>query len=98
MVRQGRMDRPKGWAHDQFIAATDQAGDVVVHTAWAHGGLQVTSVAAQPGVPAADVLAAAHRLASATGGSMARRSLFDLPPGGGAAVEDQRAARDRQGT
>ena len=51
-----------------------------MHTAWARGGLEVTSVAAQPGVAAADVLAAAHRLASAiaTGRGVARRSLFDL--------------------
>lgn len=51
-----------------------------MHTARARGGLEVTSVAAQPGVAAADVLAAAHRLASAiaTGRGVARRSLFDL--------------------
>jgi len=38
---------------------------------------------AQPGVRAADVLAAAHRLASAiaTGREVAQRSLFDLPLG-----------------
>ncbi len=73
----------KGWSHDQFIAATGQAGDVAVHTALARGGLRVTSVAAQPGVRAADVLAAAHRLASAiaTGREVAQRSLFDLPLG-----------------
>jgi hypothetical protein len=78
-----RMGRPKGWAHDQFIATTGEAGDVAVHTAWARGGLEVTSVAAQPGVPAAGVLAAAHRLASATatGREVARRSLFTLPLG-----------------
>jgi hypothetical protein len=77
------MSRPKGWAHDQIIVATGEAGDVAVHTAWARGGLQVTSVAAQPGVPAAGVLAAAHRLASAiaTGRGVARRSLFTLPLG-----------------
>jgi hypothetical protein len=69
--------------HAQFIAATGEAGDVAVHTAWARGGLRVTSVVAQPAVPAADVLAAAHRLASAiaTGGEVARRSLFTLPLG-----------------
>jgi hypothetical protein len=52
-----------------------------VHTAWARGGLRVTSVAAQPGVPAADVIAAAYRLATAiaTGGEVAQRSLFALP-------------------
>ena len=79
----GGVSPRRGWAHDQFIAATSEAGDVAVHTAWARRGLEVTSVAAQPGVPAADVLAAAHRLASAiaTGGQVARRSLFDLPLG-----------------
>lgn len=73
----------RGWGHAQFITADDRAGDVVVHTAWARDGLLVTSVAALPGVPAADVLAAACRLASviATGGPVARRSLFTLPLG-----------------
>ena len=73
----------QGRGHTQFITAADPAGDVVVHTAWARDGLLVTSVAAQPGVPAADVLAAAYRLASAiaTGGPVARRSLFTLPLG-----------------
>jgi hypothetical protein len=54
-----------------------------VHTARARDGLQVTSVAAAPGVPAADVLAAACKLASAiaTSRPVARRSLFDLPLG-----------------
>ena len=72
--------RHKG--HRQFIAAT-QAGDVAVHTATARGGLLVTSVAAAPDVPAADVLAAAYdiAIAAATGGGVARRSLFDLPLG-----------------
>ena len=70
--------------HRQFIAAT-QAGDVAVHTATARGGLLVTSVAAAPDVPAADVLAAAYdiAIAAATGGAVARRSLFDLPLGDG---------------
>jgi hypothetical protein len=72
-----------GRGHGQFIAATGEAGDVAVHTARARGGLLVASVAAQPGVRAADVLAAAHQLADAiaTGGQVARRSLFDLPLG-----------------
>jgi hypothetical protein len=75
--------RDGGAGHDQFIATAGPAGDVAVHTARARDGLQVTSVAAQPGVPAADVLAAAHQLASAigTGGPVARRSLFTLPLG-----------------
>ena len=72
-----------GHGHTQFIAADDQLGDVAVHTAQARDGLQVTSVAARPGVPAAEVLAAACRLASAiaTFRPVARRSLFDLPLG-----------------
>ena len=71
------------YGHSQFIAAADQAGDVAVHTARARDGLLVTSVAARPGVPAAEVLAAACRLASAmaTGGAGAKRSLFTLPLG-----------------
>ena len=65
--------------HRQFIAAT-KAGDVAVHTAAARGGLLVTSVAATPDVPAADVLAAAYGIAvaAATGGTVARRSLFEF--------------------
>ncbi|WP_222849651.1 hypothetical protein [Trebonia kvetii] len=72
-----------GLGHTQFIAAADEAGDVAVHTAWARDGLLVTSVAAEPGVPTADVLAAACRLANAiaTDAPVARRSLFTLPLG-----------------
>ncbi len=64
-----------GWRHAQFIAMTGEAGDVAVHTAWARDGLLVTSVAAGPGVPAADVLAAAYRVASAiaVGGPLTMR-------------------------
>lgn len=75
---------PQGRGHAQFIATTDEAGDVAVHTATAAGReLEVTSVAAQPGVPAADVLAASYRLATALacGGQVTRRPLFDLPLG-----------------
>ncbi len=74
---------PEDWGHSQFIAADDQAGDVAVHTARATDGLLVTSVAALPGVPAPDVLAAAGRLASAIAldDPVARRSLFTLPLG-----------------
>jgi len=76
---------PDGPGHHQFIAATPAAGDVAVHTARARGGVAVTSVAAPPGVPAADVLAAAYDLAPAlaTGRAVTRRSLFDLPLGEG---------------
>jgi hypothetical protein len=70
--------------HRQCIAVT-RAGDVAVHTAAARGGLLVTSVAAAPDVPAADVLAVAYdiAIAVATEGPVARRSLFDLPLGDG---------------
>jgi hypothetical protein len=77
---------PDGPGHQQFVAATQAAGDVAVQAAQARGGgLQVISVAAAPGVPAADVLAAAYDLgpALATGAPVARRSLFDLPLGEG---------------
>ncbi len=76
---------PDGPGHQQFVATTEATGDVVVHTARARGGLLVTSVAAAPGVPALDVLGAAYDLAPAlaTGGTVARRSLFDLPLGDG---------------
>ena len=73
----------KGHGHEQFIAVSDQAGDVAVHTARARDGLLVASVAAECGVPAADVLAAASALASAIAvhAPVARRSLFTLPLG-----------------
>jgi hypothetical protein len=73
--------------HDQFIAATDAAGDVAVHAASARDGLLVVSVAAAPEVPAADVLSAAYDLgtALAAGRPLTRRSLFDLPLGEGPA-------------
>jgi hypothetical protein len=76
---------PDGPGHQQFVAATEAAGDVAVHAARAEGGLLVTAVAAAPGVAAADVLAAAYDLgpALATGGPVSRRSLFDLPLGDG---------------
>ncbi|WP_200216204.1 hypothetical protein [Micromonospora coerulea] len=77
--------------HRAWIAATERAGDVVVHVAAARpadteggaAGLAVVSVAAAPGVAPGDVLAAAYRLAPATvvGGEPGRRSLFDLPLG-----------------
>ena len=73
--------------HDQFIAVTDAAGEVAVHAADATDGLAVVSVAAAPEVPAANVLSAAYELgtALAAGRPPARRSLFDLPLGDGAA-------------
>jgi hypothetical protein len=85
----GRLTRvlrtPDGPGHEQFVAAAGAVGDVAVHTAVATGGVRVTSVAAAPGVPAADVLGAAYELATAlaAGRAVARRSLFDLPLGEG---------------
>jgi hypothetical protein len=81
--------------HDQFIAATEAAGDVAVHAASARDGLLVVSVAAAPRVPAADVLSAAYDLgtALAAGRPLTRRSLFDLPLGEGPAwtITEERA-------
>jgi hypothetical protein len=75
---------PFGPEHPQFITETDEAGLLAVHTAKASGGLLVTSVIAAPEVPAAKVLAAAHRLGTTEAikaGSVERTSLFDLPLG-----------------
>jgi hypothetical protein len=81
--------------HDQFIAATDTAGDVAVHAASARDGLLVVSAAAGPGVAATDVLSAAYDLgaALAAGRPLTRRSLFDLPLGEGPAwtITEERA-------
>ncbi len=73
--------------HDQFIAATDTAGEVAVHAASARDGLLLVSVAAAPQVPAVDVLSAAYDLGTALGAGrpLTRSSLFDLPLGDGAA-------------
>ena len=60
----GNRDDP---GHAAFIAPTAQAGDVAVHIASAQGGLLVVSVAADPGVPAGEVLDAAHEIATARG-------------------------------
>ena len=85
--------------HRSFIAATGEAGDVSVHAAAAQHGLLVYSVAAAPGVPAASVLAAAHRIgcADATGGAVSRRSLAELPLGDGPAwqLREESPARGR---
>jgi hypothetical protein len=75
--------RPGGAGHRQFIAATPEAGDVIVQLAQARDGLLVVSVAAAADVPYGDVLAAAQRLGSAavTGAAVAPRPLADLPLG-----------------
>jgi hypothetical protein len=69
--------------HSQYIAKTDKAGRVAVHTASAVGGVSVTSVIADIGVPRERVLSAAHdiAIAEAIGQPVTRSSLFDLPVG-----------------
>lgn len=78
---------PNRGFHDSFIAMTDRAGDVAVHTARARHGLAVTCVAGGPDASAGDVLATAHdiAIAEAEGSFRGRRSLFDLPLGDGPA-------------
>jgi len=69
--------------HDQFICSTPDVGEVAVHVAAAVEGLLVISVAAQPDIPASEVIAAAHRIgmAVALGADLPRRDLADLPLG-----------------
>jgi hypothetical protein len=69
--------------HSQFLAVTEQAGDVIVHVAAAESGLEVTSVAALPGVPSGQVLAAAYGIACdhAAGTHLDTRDLAGLPLG-----------------
>jgi len=73
---------PRG-RHTQFVTATRQAGDVVVHIATAVGGLNVMSVAAMPDVASGRVLAAAYDLGGkhATGTQIVARDLASLPLG-----------------
>jgi hypothetical protein len=52
-----------GGGHTQFVTATQQAGDVIVHIASAADGLEVTSVAAASDSPSGQVLAAAYEVA-----------------------------------
>lgn len=76
---------PRTGGHEQFIAATRDAGDVIVHAATAAGGLLVVSVGAEPGVPAGRVLATAHDVAHrlAVRAAVERRDLANLPLGDG---------------
>jgi len=69
--------------HQAFVASTAQAGDVAVHVGRARDGLLVVSVIAAADVPAGEVLAAGHGLATdlALGLPVPKRSLFDLPLG-----------------
>jgi hypothetical protein len=70
--------------HQQFIADTEHAGLVAVHIARARGGLLVASVEAAPDVAVAEVIAAAHDIATTEAldpGGVTRHTLFDLPLG-----------------
>ena len=71
--------------HSAFVASTTQAGDVAVHVGRARDGLLVVSVIAAADVPAGEVLAVGHVLATdlAFGRPVPKRSLFDLPLGDG---------------
>ena len=68
-----------------MIASTRSAGLVGVHFAVADEDLTVISVIADPDVPRAAVLDAAHEVAAVTVGNWAdmSRSLFELPLGAG---------------
>lgn len=72
-----------GEAHG-YLADT-AAGAVGVHTAYAEGALQVTSVIADANVGPVDVLAVANGIAvaEATGAQVPRRSLADMALGDG---------------
>lgn len=87
VLRAPGLDGRPAPGHTQFIAESQDAGDVAVHAARAQDGLLVVSVAADPAVPAGAVLAAAHEIAcaQAVGGPVPRRSLADLPLGPGPA-------------
>ena len=76
---------PRHGGHTQYIAITPDAGDVIVHAAYANGGLLVVSVAAAAEVPARTVVAVAHRIGirQATGQIVQRRGLMDLQLGEG---------------
>ena len=72
--------------HGKFIAETDAAGDVAVHTATSETGLTVVSVIADPSVTPSSVHRAAHDVAELVLHRPKRarhRSLFDLPVGEG---------------
>ncbi|MHA3701429.1 hypothetical protein ACXR2U_04535 [Jatrophihabitans sp. YIM 134969] len=74
-----------GGAAGAGMIVGSRIGDLAVWTASTDDGLDVTSVVADPAVPAADVLAVAHEVAVSVttdpGHTPRRRSLFDLPLG-----------------
>jgi hypothetical protein len=73
----------RGGGHSQFVTATQEAGDVIVHIAAAAGGLEVVSVAGLPDVPPGQVLAAAYDLGCrhAAGAHIDARDSDSLPVG-----------------
>ncbi len=71
--------RTPGHGHYGMVVRHPRAGNVAVHRAHSDG-LDVTSVIAETGVPATEVLAAAHEIAA---DPRSRTSLFDLPLGDG---------------
>lgn len=77
----GQVLRTPGFGHAAFVARTSRAGVVAVHTAQSGEGLAVMSVVADQGVAAADLLAAAYKIALIA--DPPRVSLFDLPLGEG---------------
>ncbi|TDC41266.1 hypothetical protein [Micromonospora sp. KC213] len=90
--RLGQVLRAPEHGHRAWISSTGPAGDVAVHAAPAvasdDAGLVVVSVAADPAVRPAAVLAAAYEVAAGAVDDAApadRRNLFDLPLGDGPA-------------
>jgi hypothetical protein len=90
-----RVLRSPNSGHECYIADTDRAGRVAVHTARDEAGLAVTSVIADAGVASADVLAAAHE---AVAGTARQISLFDLTLGDGSlwSIAETASQRGRQ--
>ena len=65
-----------------FIARTAAAGEVAVHSTWAHDDLRVTSVIADPDIPPAEVIGVAHDLATRLAArKVDHLSIYELPLG-----------------
>ncbi len=85
---------------DGYLTDVAGLGTVAVHTAVGSDSLQVTSVIARDDAPSEAVLAAAHDIAwrQATGSTVRRRKLSDLPLGDGelwTITEDRRPGGDQ---
>jgi hypothetical protein len=81
--------------HRAFVADTQAAGRVGVHSAGSEDGLDVMSVIADELVPPGSVIAAAHEIAT---GEVATLALSDLPLGAGHAwsVTERQAGAGRE--